>query len=336
MIIASSAKKQPSAPVLSAQERMRMLGRPGRVAASNPVEPVDPPTSKLEETPVGKADGAAAHDDKSSAEVRLRAMSQAEDRERQLQKAAGHDGKLLASMRTLSALLCAVYARPGSSAEESSRMQALVELSERSQELGAVLARAVGADPDRSSYVQAVAMESAVALVTQQWTQGKDVRWAELIEFSAQQPQIMQAAAAMARSTVYHPVKTEADAQDRVHLSLHHAFWQLYELGREIDGMTPALAAGVITDVADYLREYEKPVTHPDLQTAWVQGSVRRMTDLICAELRARFVGQAAPTQEEIAEVLATARAGFEGVESYAQHILAPRTTHASEPVDRT
>jgi hypothetical protein len=243
------------------------------------------------------------------------------------------DGKLLASMRTLSALLCAVYARPGSAADEQDRMDALVDLSQRSQALGRVLAQVVGDDAGRSSYVQAMATEAAVSLVSRQWLDGGTVRWDELVQASARRPEIMAAANAMA-AAVYRPVTTEADVQDRVHVSLHAAFWQVYELGQVVDGITPALAAGIVKDVADYVREHAKPVSHPDLQVAWVQGSVRRLSDLVCAEMRARFVDQPAPTEAEIQEVLAVARSGFEGVESYAQFILAPSQTPDSGPVD--
>lgn len=268
-----------------------------------------------------------------SPQERLRAASRAADQEQQLRKGASEDVKLLASMRTLTALLCAVYARPGSAAGEQDRMDALVELSQRSQALGRVLAKVFDEDVDRSRYIQAMAMEAAVGLVSKQWIEGGTVRWERLIEASANRPEIMDAANAMA--TLYRPVTTAADVQDRVHVSLHAAFWQVYELGQSIDGISPALAASIVKDVADYLREHEKPVSHPDLKVAWVQGSVRRFTDMVCAEMRARFVGQPAPTEADIQEVLAVARTGFEGVESYAQNILASSQAPDSGPVDR-
>ena len=92
-------------------------------------------------------------------------------------------------MRTLTALLCAVYARPGSTAGEQDRMDALVDLSQRSQALGRVLAQAVGDDVGRSSYVQAMAMEAAVSLVSRQWVNASTVNWAKLVEASANRPE---------------------------------------------------------------------------------------------------------------------------------------------------
>jgi hypothetical protein len=322
------ASPSPAAPaaapvVPSASERLRRL----TVQAAPALPPAGRAAPALEQEPLKAQEQALL-----TASERLRQMGEAQAQEAQVRKQASEDGRTLAAMRTLTVLLCAVYARPGSSAKELERMQALATLSERSQSLGRVLAQAVGDDVDRNRYVQAVAMEAAVALAAREWADGREVRWEELIVSSADRPEIGAAAQAMAAS-VYRPVQTEADAQDRVRISLHAAFWQLYELGQDIDGITPVTAASIISDVSEYLREHEKPVSHPDLQTAWVQGSVRRMTDLVCAEMKARFVGQDAPTAQDIEEVLAVARAGFEGVESYAQHILAPRAPSPG-PVD--
>lgn len=238
----------------------------------------------------------------------------------------------LAAMKTLTRLLEAVYARPGSSASDAERMAALSTLSINAMELGSIVARLAGEDTDRSMYIRAVSMEAVVGLVCKAWEQNREVDWGSLLHAAAAVPEVNEAAEAMAKA-FYRPVNTPADAHDRMATSMHAAFWQVYGLGDAIDGMSPKLAAEIIRECAGYLNSRDRFVADNDLQVSWMQGSIRRMTDLVCAEFRARFAGKnVCPTQDDVESVLAVARSGFEGVENYAQSIL---EKPSSSPVPR-
>jgi hypothetical protein len=229
--------------------------------------------------------------------------------------------KEMAAMKTLTRLLEAVYTRPGSTASDTERMMSLSTLSNRSFELGTVVARVAGDDAERSSYVRAMAMDAAVGLVCKAWEQNREIDWASIIEASANAPEIDLAANELAQAT-YRPVQTAQDASERLSVSMHAAFWQVYSLGDAVNGITPRVAAEIIRDCANYLQTRERFVNNNDLHVSWMQGSIRRMCDLVCAEMRARFSNVEAPTKADIDVVLSTARSGFEGVENYAQIIL--------------
>lgn len=239
-------------------------------------------------------------------------------------------------MKTLTRLLEAVYARPGSAVSEAERLDALTTLSLQSMTLGSTVAKMIGEDPDRSAYIRAMAMDAVVGLVTKSWEQGIDLDWPKIIAATADVPEIAEAANALAQAS-YRPVETLADASDRLATSMHSAFWQVYTLGESVDGMTARLAAEIVRDCATYLQGKDKFVADNDLYVSWMQGSVRRLTDLVCAEMRARFGAKGmAPTPEDVQAVLAVARSGFEGVENYAQSILEkPGPSAVPRPVDQ-
>lgn len=242
--------------------------------------------------------------------------------------------KELAAMKTLTRLLEAVYSRPGSSATVEERMVALITLSTHSMTLGAGVAKLAGEDVDRSNYIRAVSMEAVVGLVCKSWHDNRDIDWEKLLSASVNHPEVVEAAEAMAMAA-YRPVKTVADASDRLAVSLHGAYWHIYALGDTIDGITPQLAAEMTRSCADYLNTRDRFVPDNDLQVSWMQGSIRRVTDLVCAEARARFAGKnVTPTQADISSVLNVAFTGFEGVENYAQSILErPGSAPAAHPV---
>jgi hypothetical protein len=189
-----------------------------------------------------------------------------------------------------------------------------------------VLGDAVGEDVERSPYVMSQAMAAVVDLAARQWAEGREMNWPKLIEASAQRPEIMDAAQQMA-GAVYRPVTQEADARDRIGVSLMAGFWKLHALCDSVQGLTPTLAGNLVRDIADVLRQYPRPVDHPDLQVGWLQGSIGRMVDFACADMRARFARSAVSGDRErqeaqMQEVLAAARSAFEGVETYAQQLL--------------
>ncbi len=242
--------------------------------------------------------------------------------------------KELAAMKTLTRLLEAVYARPGSAASDEDRMRALSILSSNSMALGQVVAEHAGEDAERSQYIRAVSMEAVVGLVCKAWENNREIDWAGLLDAAASMPEVVDAAHAMAAGT-YRPVKTVADASDRLLISMHAAYWQIYTLGDSVDGVTPQLAAEIMQRCADYLNGRERFVADNDLQVSWMQGSIRRMTDLVCAEFRARFGGKGeSPSEADVSSVLSVAFSGFEGVENYAQSILErPGPSSVSRPV---
>ena len=253
-----------------------------------------------------------------SAADKLRSLSTAQDYVRSAKRE-------MASMRTLTRMLEAVFARPGSNATDSERMAALTELTVNATYLGEVIAKIAGDDAQRSSYVRAMGMEAAVGLVSRSWESGRDVNWATLIEASANNDLIMSAAEslAVANTVRYNVIQSDADVADRLAVSMHSAFWQLIEVGESVEGLTPKMAAEIVRDCGLYLQSREKFVIDPSLHVSWMQGSIRRITNLVCAELRARFGDTGiVPTHEDINAVLAVSRSGFEGVENYAQGIL--------------
>ena len=243
--------------------------------------------------------------------------------------------KEMATMKTLTRLLEAVFMRPGSLASEKERMQALSTLTNKAYELGSVVARIAGDDFERSQYIRAMSMDAAVTLVCNSWQHEREVDWDRLIEAAAETPEINQAAETIAKA-VYKPVQSATDAFDRLALSIHSAFWQVYGLGEKVNGITARAAAEIVRDCATYLQEREKFVVDNDLYVSWLQGSVRRMADLVCAETLARFAGaETGPSKSDFEAILAVSRSGFEGVESYAQSILEkPNTNAIPRPVD--
>lgn len=243
--------------------------------------------------------------------------------------------KEMATMKTLTRLLEAVFMRPGSLASEGERMQALSTLTNKAYELGSVVARIAGDDFERSQYIRAMSMDAAVTLVCNSWQHEREVDWDRLIEAAAETTEINQAAETIAKA-VYKPVQSSADAFDRLAVSMHSAFWQVYGMGEKVNGITAPAAAEIVRDCAIYLQEREKFIVDNDLYVSWLQGSVRRMTDLVCAETLARFAGaETGPSKSDFEAILAVSRSGFEGVESYAQSILEkPNTNAVPRPVD--
>lgn len=238
----------------------------------------------------------------------------------------------LACMKTLTRMLEAVYTRPGSGASHENRMAALAELSEQSMALGNVLAGLAGENAERSAYVRAMSMDAAVTLVASSWKANQNVDWPTLVEASANTPAVSDAAAVLAEA-VYRPVDCLASASDRLAVSTHAAFWQIIELGRTVDGVTPSLATEFVQRAAEYLNKHERFVENNDLQVAWMQGSIRRLTDLVCAELQARAQITALKDDPTVVDsVLKVCFSGFEGVEKYAQNIL---ERPVSAPVSR-
>lgn len=243
--------------------------------------------------------------------------------------------KEMAAMKTLTRLLEAVYKRPGSLATDQERIQTLSTLLVKVGELGAVVARVAGEDYERSQYIRAMSMDAAVTLVCSSWEQCRDVDWGKLIDAAAAVPEINQAADEISKAG-YRPVHSVDSAFDRTALSMHSAFWQVYSLGDTVNGITPRIAAEIVRDCAGYLHARDKFVLDNDVYVSWLQGSIRRMTDLICADLRAQFgAATDGPTPEDIQAVLAASRSGFEGVENYAQSMLEkPNANPVSRPAD--
>lgn len=295
---------------------------------AKPVIPAAEFREDSDNSPHGAVASAPATSALKSAAQRLRESAQVEDSSKRTRKE-------MSAMKTLTRLLEAVYTRPGSAASDEQRMSALTTLSNRSFELGTVVARVAGDDVERSRYVRAMAMEAAVGLTCKSWEQNREIDWAGLIEVTANTPEIFQAADELALAS-YRSVQTRQDAADRLSISMHSAFWQVVGLGESVDGVTPKTAAEIVKECANYLQSRDRFIADNDLHVSWMQGSIRRITDLVCAEMRARFGETSqAPSKEDISSVLAVARSGFEGVENYAQSILEKTDTPVSGPADR-
>lgn len=231
----------------------------------------------------------------------------------------------MSSMKTLTRMLEAVFARPGSTASDQARMAALSGLAINARELGVVVARVAGDDAERNNYVAAMATDAAVSLVCHSWEARSDVNWPRLLEASVGNSEIMSLAdtLAYAQSLQYDVAETPQAVVDRLAVSMHSAFWRLIELGDVVPGITPKLAAEIVRDISQYLQSRDRFVSDTTLHVTWMQSSINRMTNLICAELRARFGGRSVePLRGEIETALAVSRSGFEGVENYAQSIL--------------
>lgn len=292
-----------------------------RLARANPeAQPLTAPPKPTEAQPPVAARPSAAE--------RLAEQSRLQNNTQQVRKE-------MATMKTLTRLLQAVSMRPGALASDEDRMAALSRLVGNAQALGEVVARIAGEDYQGRSYVRAMAMDASISLVCSAWEQNRDVQWDALLEATANTPEIYEAAHQVA-AAVYRPVETVADAADRIGQSTHSAFWQVYGLGDTVNGITPRLAADVVRDCLAYLQGRQKFVLDNDLYVSWLQGSIRRMTDLVCADMRARFDGQeAGPSADDVQSILAATRSGFEGVENYAQNILEkPHANAGPRPAD--
>ena len=260
-----------------------------------------------------------------SAQERLRALSSVEED-------SAKSRKSMAAMRVLTRLLESVYSKPGSSAAEEERIEALKNLVQQADNVGQSLAKLYAPDQSASGYVKAMAMEAVVGLVGKAWERGDAIDWGSLIVRAGADPTLLRASEEMAHLH-YKRVQDPQDMYERIGISLHSAYWNVYTLGADVDGITPEIAQAIVADGAAYLSSRPRSIADNDLYTSWLQGAIKRFHDLVCAELRAQHAGGEAPTQKEIAAALEVAKAGFEGVEIYAQHFLsAPRST-APEPV---
>lgn len=288
----------------------------GAIGVVSEVKPAPPPTK----VPEAVADGQAPS--KMSARELLR--------QRQNEEKAAHASALavkknLASVRMLTKLLEAVYTKPGSHSPEADRIEALATLAKNMRALGDAVVHLSG-EP-ANDYRKAMAMDASVGLVTKQWSEGLDVNWQGLIEATLARPEIVSAAHEMSNAT-YLRVNSKEDMAERLLVSLHSAFWKVYSLGQSVDGITPKLSAEIVQNCSDYLQNRERFIADNDLHTSWLQGSIGRITDLVCAEIKAQFANKQAPSEADIKNVLNTARGGFEGVENYAQSILEVTVPH--------
>ena len=244
--------------------------------------------------------------------------------------------KEMASMRALSRLLEAVYQRPGGDAPIQERISALQELVSEAGSVAQEMARAFGYEEGTASqYVMAQAMESVVSLVSKAWERDESVAWAEMISQAGADPVIVGTAEAMAHA-IYQPVLPgEAGKQiahERLAISLHNAYWEVYLLGDQCDGITPEVASRVVRAIADHVQAQIK-FQDMDLRVSWLQGSIKRMTGLFCAQMRSL---DAAPSEKDVDRAVQLAKEGFEGVEYHASQLLEMCRFGASvpQPVD--
>lgn len=239
-------------------------------------------------------------------------------------KAQVHNGrKEMAAVRVLARLLEAVYRQPGSLAPADQRIGALRDLVVNADAAGHVMATEFRLRESNSSedYVRAQTMEMMVGLVGNAWERGETVDWSDVVSRIKADPLIMDAAERIGEAA-YMPVVSAQTAAERISMSMHGACWSLYALGEKVDGLVPAVASGVVQSIASYLTARPRVIEDSDMYVAWVQGSIRRITDLFCADLVSKYANASAPTPEQIEEVLDVAKKGFEGVEVYASQLF--------------
>lgn len=231
--------------------------------------------------------------------------------------------KEMAAVRVLARLLEAVYRQPGSLAPAEQRIGALRDLVVNADAAGHVMATEFRLHESNSSenYVRAQTMEMMVGLVGDAWERSETVDWADVVSRIKADPLIMDAAERIGHAA-YMPVVSAQTAAERISLSMHGACWSLYALGEKVDGLVPAVSSGIVQSIASYLTARPRVIEDNDLYVSWVQGSIRRITDLFCADLVSKYANTSAPTPGQIEEVLDVAKKGFEGVEDYASQLF--------------
>lgn len=313
----------PEAEVPAAKPKLALA--PSIVAVSQQVgAPVEPQILPL---------AAKAKDAVKPAKDLLAQQARVQEAQHQQGQADRQVKKEMASMRSLTRLLEAIFSRPGNDAPETQRIADLSRLAKQAQVVAADLVRQTGGDPD-DPYLFAQAMDAVVSLVSRAWESGDTIDIGRLIETASATPEIFAAAQAMAHSS-YRPVSNVSTAVDRLNISIHNSFWRVYGLGAKVDGVTAELAAHIVRDSAAYLQSRGRPMISNDLHVAWLQGSLSRITDLVCAEVTARGTRGQALTAAVAEDVLRIARTGFEGVENYAQSLLESPAADSPGVVDK-
>lgn len=235
------------------------------------------------------------------------------------QRQSSQGMKEMAAMRSLSRLLEAVYQKPGGDAPVQERIAALQYLVGEASSVAQEMVKAFGCG--ETPFVMAQAMDAVVALVAHSWEKDDAVMWGEMIVKAGADPLIVDAAQKMAHA-VYKPVQPNGDGQqtavERIGISLHAAYWEIYLLGDQVDGITPQVASYVTRSIAQYLQEKNK-FNDLDIRTSWTQGSIKRLASLFCAQIRSL---DAAPSSHDIDRALQLAKDGFEGVEFHAGQLL--------------
>jgi hypothetical protein len=264
--------------------------------------------------------------------------------------------KNLATMRTMTQLLTAVYANPGSKASVEDRVEVLSALASNAQELGVIVANSMGIDLGNSEYRRACATDAAVQLVTQAWGRQEYIDWPSLLDAANNNKVVTQASEELAKN-FYLNVNSEADAMDRIAISMHSVYWRFICLGEQVNGMTKEIAGELTTRLGSYLQRRDRFSQSADLNVSWFQGSIQRMADLACAELSANYAKNrnienaedaensvtsfldatgedVAVSAADLDDLCKTIYSGFEGVESFAQNLLqnfAPRHSANSQ-----
>lgn len=258
-------------------------------------------------------------------------------------QAAADFRKDMASLRSLGRLMAAVYVRPGSDAPVVERVMALKRLAQVSRETSAGLLEAMGQSPE-NPYFQAMAMSAVVEIIGKVWEeQAGDP---DEPEFLSDQPLevvrsacadegIMQVAAEMSKRT-WDSVSNERQYSDVIAMAGHRAYWRIYILGQYVDGLDAKRCANIAKDLLQYLADYPQPRgVGAEMRANWLSASMGRLADLVCAELRAKYGLDRAPTDDELRECLSVAMRGFEGIEEHASKLLESTEALVDRAVDR-
>lgn len=253
----------------------------------------------------------------------------------------------MAALRSLGRLMEAVYVRPGSRAPVEQRVDALRRLAQASSDLGEEFLR-VWNQQERSPYARAMAMQAVVDLVAAHWERSTasadgsiDADVLDLLEEAGADDRIVQAAEQLAEQT-WVAVQTKDQYREALALAAHRAYWRLYMLGEDVNGMSASRCVAIAGALMRYLQEFEGARGETaQMRASWVSASMGRLVALFCAEAKARsaqFKSDQDISDKDIEECIHVACSGFEAIEAHAEKLLDLSNTPSApveHPVDR-
>lgn len=285
---------------------------------------------------------------------------------------ARHD---IHAIKVLARLVMAIARKPGSGVPDAVKSRSLAGLLRATRSAASRLAVGVAPTVAHHSWVQAHAQEGAATIVAGQWERDEgdelkpvDAQLEELEEVfrqSEEQPEL-RAAIDDLGSARYVEATTPEIAEARVTLSLRLACWDLYSavhhpcLGSATSRYTydrPAaeIVARLAPEILAIARDANIRIDSLDTRTTHLQGSLRRIADLMGAEYVTRtrqlmnwiaekdisdaeFLARRASARDQFDDKIAPdliewTRRNFLAVESMATQLLQEKDSH--EQVDR-
>lgn len=242
----------------------------------------------------------------------------------------------IATVKVLARLAEGVAHRPGMMAEERELIDALRNLYRQTLDMGGAIARGCkrGEPPD---WLKTQAMQAAANLICSGWESGMSGE--EIRVFNARLGDLIINVAKDADLITeevgfdgYIMADTKETAQARLYVSVTSAIARLVQVGVE-----PSRAGDAIREVVAKLEAHETHVEMKlDMRTAWMQGSVGRVTDFMIAWLQSPALVLGG--DDRLTDSVNRAIGLFQQVEQNAKKVLdalnGPRAQDA--PADRT